>query len=342
MMKITRNDQLYRDIESFEEYELTQCSIYEMAIRSKWYDTELQKIIDLYSLHTEEKEDPIEVASNSTKIIDTGFNLGLDKYTEHPLLQTEIGIEACQIFTTLHKRRTLSNKQETFIHHIAEEHKVQIMQSIDLNGFTLHSTMQFEDHNLHPSIAQLEQQRFGNSPEGKQLYNEIATSITKKLLKEMYDAGDMHLFSTDIHIAPNFHRPQLSFRSIQERMASITLDFSLPKHELLEYISYIKDEFDEQEQISISPIALLDKEISEIFDVAQLQQAKGQKQITLATMFYVYDAFKGGMKQSEIKREVSYYNNANIDERTIKKYRNLMIDFIDEEKFKQITSSILL
>jgi hypothetical protein len=110
----------------------------------------------------------------------------------------------------------------------------------------------------------------------------------------------------------------------------------------MEYISHVKDGFDEQEQISISPIALLDKDASEIFDVAQLQQVKGQKQITLATMFYVYDAFKGGMKQSEIKREVSYYNYANIDERTIKKYRKRMIDFIDEEKFKQITSSILL
>ncbi len=326
MMKITRNNKTYRDIEAFEDYELTQCCIYEMAARSSWYEEQLQDIINLYTEYKQETEHEFKVPSTSSILLGKILNLGIHTYV-YPSDKSQ---EVYKIYSIIREKYpTDHSKSQTHITRVAEEERTYIHRYIVSNGFTIDNTFEIDEWLLENHID-VGFYRGDTPSKAKEMLNELIT--TNKILKT----------NLKTNITPDFSRPTLSFNTFEARTASVQLDFSLSKHELLSYVSHIKDELDTQEKPILSPVELLNAELSEIFTPDQLNHKEGHKQVTLATMFYIYDAFNTGMKQSEIKREVSNYNNANIDERTIKKYRNLMIDFIDKEKFKQITSSILL
>jgi len=53
-MKPKRSDPIYKEIESFENYELTQCVAYEMAIRSPNELATIEAIQDYYQEHKTE------------------------------------------------------------------------------------------------------------------------------------------------------------------------------------------------------------------------------------------------------------------------------------------------
>lgn len=56
MKKIKRNDDVYLEIESFADYELTQCIAYEMAIRNYQNLFAINEVINYYETNNIEQE----------------------------------------------------------------------------------------------------------------------------------------------------------------------------------------------------------------------------------------------------------------------------------------------
>lgn len=48
----TREDAIYKEIENFQEYELTQCVAYEMAVRCPTNHQLIKNFINYYQLYT--------------------------------------------------------------------------------------------------------------------------------------------------------------------------------------------------------------------------------------------------------------------------------------------------
>ncbi len=72
------------------------------------------------------------------------------------------------------------------------------------------------------------------------------------------------------------------------------------------------------------------------------------KQQRLADMFYIYDCLKEGYSQNKIQNEIyNYYADKGIetitmDAKTLKKYKEIAIDYIDNLKYKELITGVKL
>jgi len=339
--KISRKAKPYREIELFEDYELTYCCMYEMAIRSPWFDAQLQEIIDLYEKYDPDSDNIIEINENVfngitepsiySLLMDKVSSLGLREYIGYPLKGTQKLNDVLEIVKTLDDEELPyinSHDSYTTLERVTTEKKTYIRRYLERDGCSIENNFAIDEWLLKNDIE-------------PGFFHGNGSLKAKEILADLMQRDLMGMVNKNISIHQKLKRPYLKLFQMHGLMTSIDLDFSLPKHELLSYVSLIKDHLDADYSI-VAPVELLDKELTELFSFSLLENKKGQKQIKLATMFYIYDAFKQGMKQSQIKQEVSYYNGANIDERTIKGYYNIMKKLIDEENYKHLTRFIEL
>ncbi len=315
--------------------------MYEMAIRSPWFEAQLQEIIDLNEKYNSESDNIIEINENifeeitQPSIFSTLMakitGLGLHEYIGYPIEKTQKMKAVLEIYDTIKKSKESHSdpyNSDTTIMRVPTEKKTYITRYLKREGCTIENTFTIDAWLLNNDIE-------------PGFFNGDGNLKAKEILGDLMQRDLMGLVNKEISIQQKFNRPHLRLFQMYGLMTSISLDFSLPKHELLSYISLMKDYLDEDPSL-VAPVELLDKELTDLFTFSLLENKKGQKQIKLATMFYIYDAFKQGMKQSQIKQEVSYYNGANIDERTIKEYHTIMKTLIDEEKYKYLTRFITL
>ena len=82
-----REDLIYKEIENFEDYELTQCIAYEMAIRNK----EVRKLLNQY----ENKPTPKDIRKIKVKLFEYGINNNVIHFYTHKSMYShmEEGIE---------------------------------------------------------------------------------------------------------------------------------------------------------------------------------------------------------------------------------------------------------
>ena len=173
-----------------------------------------------------------------------------------------------------------------------------------------------------------------------------ASDLMSFLQKHPYQGIPRH-----IEISPDFSRPNLE--NSNSKLANVSINFSLPLKDIMEYISDIKKEFDKNINLIKSPLDIaLGDFISEQKDINQFSSHMS-KQMKLANMFFIYDAFKAGYKTSYIKQEIDNYfysekmenfvdikKSANgFDPKTIRKYHQLACEYIDDKKYISLISS---
>lgn len=341
---IKRDAQIYKDIESFRDYEFTYCCIFEMAIRSSWYASEVKKLIEMYKklypfpiITTKQQWEVAQSAlkgysiTSPSPLVDKFRNLGISKGTlkfleNHVVNHKEI----MDIYSRLSKESTPKKEINGGIEikergvSLSHYQKTYITRQIDRKCYSIKNKFEIDD----PLLSECISPGFYTGEKG--------FDKAKEVLQPILEKNRLHDIKLDTTIYPKMSRPMLKFKSLEDRQVSLSLNFALPKYQLVDYIERIKDDLDSQEWLTPSPMDLFGEELSELLTLEQLEHKKGSKQITMATMFYIYDAFKLGMKQSQIKLNISYYNDVNIDERTIKKYHAVMKKYIDCELFKNL------
>ena len=135
-------------------------------------------------------------------------------------------------------------------------------------------------------------------------------------------------------IAPHFKRPQLDMKHKSKLVTLADINLKLPMNELRAYIEKIKCDFEKDREIVKSPYELLGIETDSGGKAEKLNRKK------VADMFFTYDYFKAekpsGKTDDGIFTGIRYQLNGEQDERTIRRYRDKMIDLIDNLGYQSL------
>lgn len=326
-----RSDDIYKEIESFADYELTQCVAYEMAVRNN----EVVKLYESLDLFTEYTHTDKQAMVDS--IVDTVLP-DYDGSKQVKLLGT-YGIDTVNVTFYNIEKMLCKNKnfkrgsaivyrpENTKITNILNKDELDIVCTNEINSYNNESWVS-DERKIYTKDDFLS---FGNCLEYP--FCEESDLIIKKALKR----------KQIINIENKFSRPKLEveFTSI----VNVEINMALPTEEIIAYIKKLKDEYniyeadvdEDSKKIIMHPKTPLDLYACSTYKSEYDENTKGMifKQITRefqqsgkppkkkserwADMFFIYDYVKA--RQNYIQKQ-NKSNEAELEAEieNIKKY----------------------
>jgi len=360
----SRSDEIYKEIESFEDYELSQCVAYEMAIRNEDNLKVIDDIVDLY-LNNNEKLNEKIYNNRLFSLIKISEIIPFISI-EHLLHYHEQDEERLSYFLNnfncyrdkrinkiiykIIEKDCIEHNTETY--HNCKTNNVAIIEDDLLDTNTLQKKLIRNGYILETSITESAEHAYIilDDENSKKLENE-------EDWKEYMKYGGEHIFATH-KITENFKRPKLkTFSNMFKKYPTLGINLSKPLNELIAYITHIKKDLEENQDILKAPIELLGEEIQKADNLVCNEKGKCfdsrkilSKQQKIADMFYVYDMVKADINQRKIhnivKNEIyNYYADNEIytkamDRATFTKYKELATDYIDNNRYQELVTGI--
>lgn len=223
-----RSDDIYKEIENFEDYEYTNCIAYHMGMRNK--DVKRIRILLNRILNFKHRK----IGKKLLKGV--RFEDLMDSYPS--IFKFDEIIEDLE-----YKLKT-----KYFFHY-------QYYQ-LDDNKHLI------RDDNINELVQEREMRIKGDDSYIKPKYNYIARDgyfVKQKLKSDLTETGTV--FETEIET--NFKR-QLSLPIGIDNQISIKINPNLPLNELIAYITKIKNDYDEDNSIIKIPLELLEKDLKKV------------------------------------------------------------------------------
>lgn len=212
-------------------------------------------------------------------------------------------------------KNSFQKKYEHFLK--TEEHQIYFQST------TFELIKEFEDELIKEYLI-YPNNYFRNNPENKKivlkraLNNSIdiqSLQYEDKYLSEEseYDGYSVHLGilkdSAKIYDVNTIRQNSVN-QVVDHNILNLQLNFNLPKHELLLYLSKIKDNYDNDNNILKSPLELLGEELN-----IDLENIKDMDSLEWADTFYIYDYYIKNTKDNQtnklngIKVDLTYYRD---------------------------------
>ena len=360
-----RNDTIYKEIEKFEEYELTQCVAYEMAIRNEENLKHIDKIVNHYKKNKSKIDNAIiedvyyscvefEILLNYMRnshiipfISSMDFMRDIlaneDYFNDNLLVYKDARIdktiyEIINNFTISEdgnrKRGLMSNKERVIIDDLLD---INILEKRTYrDGYLIETSISESIEHAHIPI---------NEDESKSLSSVADWKIY------LEDGGEQ-LTATN-KIMDNFKRPKLKIiGEFFKKYPTFEIDLSRPLNEIIAYVSHVKNDL-EKNNILKAPIELVGEELQKADNL--VCDTKGKcfdaretlsKQQKIADMFFIYDSIKQGVSQPKISAKIyNYYADKGIEtktmtDKTLKKYKDIAIDYIDSMRYKELITGV--
>lgn len=159
-------------------------------------------------------------------------------------------------------------------------------------------------------------------------------------------------------IESNFKRPTLKAPVGSDKAADVVINWALPKNELIAFIGKIKDEYDADHKIIITPI----ERSGEVLEKSGHKRKNGITSSDIADALFIYDYWKmyDAVKSdleiiAGIIIELNEYHRNNgstwrkykgkdaadyLSDSTIRSYRKMMIYYIDHLHYKELLTGI--
>ncbi len=328
MIELNRIAKEYKEIEQFADYELTQCVAYEMAIRNNDNLEKIEKLIEYYNEHKSQI-----------------FEINVDNYLGLSI-QFKIIRELVEDIDFLSKdyvdKRITSNAYDIVM--LMNEHEYSIYGDTVNGGPQQDKTkiIKRKDYSIKIQLTKYEEHIMVDSKDPQQ---------TEEIIPEYY-------ITNGIEIIENFKRPKLKMDRMRAINSKVQLDLNKPREELIAYIEYIKNDLDKNKNVLKAPIELFDEELQKADDISRMctetKNGKeicfdGRKGITrtqkLADMFFIYDAVQQGAKELRIRMELSEYyetigKKTDMSDKTFRKYRDIAIDYIENERYNELVTGV--
>lgn len=273
-----RNDKNFKEIEEFGYYELTNCIAYEMAIRNDNIKEAIEKSV---------------IIKNEKNCIFKDKKLhGLENYFDNIIVRKDEKEKKVDYIELLQEHgfdyfellQHILQSKESFLYTDLHNHNLEdILDKYELDLVcTIERTVwnSIEYTNVENDIIETNEEfltKYLTSLDW--VFTEPSEEIIKDALKR----------KQKINIINHFSRPTLKPKGTKS--LSIDINPSIPKDEILAYISKIKDEYDKDNSKIQSPLELLGENLEKSDN--KISKKK------LADKFFVYDYVKMRLKQIE-------------------------------------------
>lgn len=279
-----RSDLIYKEIEEFQDYELTNCIAYEMMIRTdndyhvvsnKSYVYKIDKIklsdINLFGfqnlLQVVEKLYPKYIEDTKERAFDIFFRNSLFKQKEITGYLNEKDFENENLKEIY--RQDFNQGKRFYTNNILDDLEYFI-------EYYLNNDDEFFNNIYIPTLLEPYL---------------LDKNNCKAIIKEQKILRKMKLPSS---------RPESNFNI--QKSCLLEINLNLPKEELIAYISKIKDEYDKDNSIIKTPLEILGETLeNENIDMKNLPKRDIKK--IYADMFYIYDYFIFQDKKYKNERE---------------------------------------
>jgi len=346
-----RDSTVYKEIESFTDYELSNCIAYAMAIRnskalklSEDIDDHMRALEKIYA-NIEYDDEFIWFCRQDGYFKDeahTGKNFSEIDSMVHQVKQVNQFLEEKKETQEIKdKLKTLLD--DYWIRYIFENDIVPIVTGSYIERMEVY-------HRLKEQKLIHEVGMVAKSQDGR-----VVISREQSFVKFEGTNTQMDLEKTIIGQRFN----SLVIPEKYDKRIDVKINLSLPKDELLSFIGKIKDNYDQDRGIVKTPLELLSADLQSADDISRMcTETKNGKEVCfdsrqgltrsqkLADMFFVYDMVKQGEKSKIIINELSdYYDqtgkNNKMSPNTFKKYRDIAQDFIDNQRYKELLTGVI-
>lgn len=296
-----RDDLIYKEIEEFQDYELTNCIAYEMAIRNK---DAAKKIAILKRINNLKNKiiEKIKMRTNNYYL----------SYRKYPIILKDI-------------------IEEVLIYKLKKEFGINYNYSeIEENPIGI----KFVRYTPLYSEAMREQLL---SPFDKKFKHKTKTNfITKRgyLIEQIYNKKR----EIKSEINSNFKRKLTLKNSLNIK---IDLNLNLPKEELIAYISKIKDDFDKDNSIIKTPLELLGETLEKSDNKKTPKKPKASIYADWFYIYDYWKYEKAlGKTDKDIFIALEVEKNIPYKEDMIRKIRDKMRYFIDDLGYKELITGV--
>ncbi len=323
-----RDDEIYKEIERFKDYELMECVVYEMAIRNKTVRTLRNKIKQKIKSIRAKIKKRVECLESELRISEQEIQERIKKGDK----KLQSIIEEHHYYVSL--LFSYSSKNEEYIKTYSEFQEIEKLIEELINEYYFREIYK-EDVSRYV---------FNNKNKTFIEYKTIQTStcnvkipiIKKPFFPEKYlmesriiNNKDCIFFTGTTTKKETFVRQEgkiINFNKIfpfrikrlvvpkkKDRTINLNINLSLPKNEIISYISKIKDEYDNDNSIIKSYIDLLSENLNLEHINIKNMTSKGW-----ADMFYMYDFFNISKdpitdKYNDLIENLTVYNGYKIE-----------------------------
>ncbi len=335
IITLDRGANRYKEIEEFTDYELTQCIAYEMAVRNQKNIDRIDRVVDFYKKY---KED-INYYVNLTGMKNNSTRGRMPLNILHDLI---LDIEVVNFD---YRRGALS-------HVDSENISNEFYEVIDsITGGIGTAFAKHDEAYTSKGATDIERVHESNG-------YRVKTTVKTMDYKVIAEGKEQKVFGYKTNITEKFKRPRVKLNEATSKIVKIELDINRPLDELLAYITHIKQDIDKNKKVLKAPIELFGEELQKADDVSRMctetKNGKeicfdGRKGITrtqkLADMFFIYDAVKQGAKELWIRTALSEYYETigkitDMSDKTFRKYRDIAIDYIENERYKELITGV--
>ena len=330
-----RSDDIYKEIESFEDYELTQCVAYEMAVRNSKNLKAIDSVVSFYEeniddfnygsdkalTYIEEKIDKLSfmitdleiipyIASNFYPLKSLGYYfVDEDYFVDNLSYYKDIDRINLSIYEIIDDvlsagldeyKKGILNEDIKISYEVSDEW-VSLNKTDFRNGYIVKTSINDKLEN-----ATIEE---GIGEEGI-IYKPVETVEDFKNYMNDVDGTDIYTKSI---IHSDFKRPKLKiFSTFSSISPKFEIDINKPLDEIIAYITHVKHDLGKN-NILKAPIELIGEELQKADDISKmcaenrngtLKCFDGRKGLTrtqkLADMFFIYDMVKAGKKKPKI------------------------------------------
>lgn len=306
----------YDGIRKFQDYEFTQCVVYELAIRNPRYKGEVDYVMDFYSKYKKEIDYAIQTKTSDIpreKMKHYGKLIEIQRYISN------IETIPFDVFDTKISYKDIKAYGEDFYQLLdnilkynekkygkKKHNQTKLIDKVDIymqDDFQVTTTL----HTINQSIFRISQKNTSDSKESLQILKKYIDHETSHIIRQRLDSKKV-LIST-IKVQNNFKRPQLTINDHRTKRVMAEIDLSLPEEEIISYIKHLKKTLKDNGE-TIIPMELLGDLFypqNEICLSNEKELSKDTKVSLFAKRLFQYDYINTCIKNN--KANNSFYEN---------------------------------
>ncbi len=289
-----RDDEVYKIISSYEPYELTHCISYEIAIRNEEVKTIIEKLKYLALINKDFFSTELSYKNKPT--------IEYIEVMEEKIQELKLNLNKLEIKHNIDFETFNLNEIQSSIYKLIAEYSIVLEKEY----YMIYDRKEITPvgmYNLFKGANQSEPDIELNSFMDKVISKSISNCNESNyednyVLKDgyaVYQGAYKGSNSYDINkIKPNFKRPMREFNQTE-----ISFNMSLPKDEIISYISKIKDDYDNKNTSYKTLNQLLYGE-----DTRNEEKLEHNQQNRYADDFFIYDYYTQSGESHEKKLEI--------------------------------------